>query len=205
MISQNKQLILDRAEAEKLMQKMGIETIAHPPEQWLGVPLTIRDKTIGALVVQSDSNPNPYNQSDADVLSAVSHQIALAIDRQESEQALEECEEKYYEIVATLMEGYYETDLKGNFTFVNQAMAKMLGSTAAGMIGDNYRNYMGQETKKLIFNCFNTVYRTKKASAACEWALIRIDNSAPCYTEHSALPIFDHGSNVIGFRGLFMT
>ncbi|MCK5096737.1 MAG: GAF domain-containing protein, partial [Desulfobacteraceae bacterium] len=49
-----------------------------PPEQWLGVPLKTKNKVIGVIVVQSYSNPALYSQKDADILTAISDQIATA-------------------------------------------------------------------------------------------------------------------------------
>ena len=202
VIKQNKRLFVDKSKVAELEQKIGNEIIGQRPIQWLGVPLNIRGKTIGSMVVQSYTNPNRYEQSDADLLSAVSHQVALAIERKESDQALRESEEKYREIIATLVEGYYEVDLKGNFTFLNNAMANMLGKSISELIGVNNKTYMSKNTQKVVFNCFNTVYRTKKASIPLNWELIRLDDGSPCYIEHSVLPSFDQSGNVVGFRGI---
>jgi signal transduction histidine kinase/DNA-binding response OmpR family regulator len=57
-------------------------------ELWLGVPLVVKDIVIGALVVQSYEDPNRYDQKDADILLAVSDQVALAIDRKRADEAL---------------------------------------------------------------------------------------------------------------------
>ncbi len=202
VINQNERLFVDRNEAGMLEQKIGEEIVGQHPEQWLGVPLNARGKTIGGMVVQSYTNPNRYTRSDADLLSAVSHQVALAIDRKASEQALIESEEKHREIITTLNEGYYEVDLTGNFTYLNDALAKMLGKNVNELIGVNNRTYMSKDTLKDVFECFNSVYETKKPSTSFNWELIRLDDGSPCYIEHSVLPRFDQNGNVIGFRGI---
>ena len=202
VIIRNERLFVNRDEAGKLEKEIGEKIVGQHPEQWLGVPLNVRGKTIGSMVVQSYTNPNRYTQSDADLLSAVSHQVALAIDRKESEQALIESEEKHREIITNLNEGYYEVDLKGNFTYLNDAMAKMLGKRVNELIGVNNRTYMSNDTQKVVFQCFNTVYKTKKPSVSFNWELIRLDDGSPCYIEHSVLPLFDQSGNVVGFRGI---
>ncbi|NOZ72984.1 MAG: GAF domain-containing protein, partial [Chloroflexi bacterium] len=45
---------------------------------WLGVPLIVRDKIIGAITVQSQE-PNQFNETDRDILAAVASQVAIAI------------------------------------------------------------------------------------------------------------------------------
>jgi len=48
---------------------------------WLGIPLKIKDKVIGAMVVQSYTNPKLYSKSDIKLLEFVSSQVATAIDK----------------------------------------------------------------------------------------------------------------------------
>ena len=48
-------------------------------------------------------------------------------ERKNAEQALRESEEKYRTILESMEEGYYEVDLAGNFTFVNDAMCEIRG------------------------------------------------------------------------------
>ncbi|MCK5311770.1 MAG: GAF domain-containing protein, partial [Desulfobacteraceae bacterium] len=80
--------ILERA------KKIGARiTEAIPPEQWLGVPLKTKNKAIGVIVVQSYSDPELYNQKDADILTSISDQVATAITRKQSEDAKKESEE----------------------------------------------------------------------------------------------------------------
>ena len=50
---------------------------------WLGVPLTVRDGTIGALVVQSYSGATRYTEDDKELLQFVSTQVAAAIERKQ--------------------------------------------------------------------------------------------------------------------------
>ncbi len=46
---------------------------------WLGVPLKVEDKVIGAMVVQSYTNPNLYTEKDIKLMEFVSSQVATAI------------------------------------------------------------------------------------------------------------------------------
>jgi diguanylate cyclase (GGDEF)-like protein/PAS domain S-box-containing protein len=47
---------------------------------WLGVPLKIKSRTIGAMVVQSYTNPNLYTEKDTVLLEFVSSQVATILD-----------------------------------------------------------------------------------------------------------------------------
>jgi diguanylate cyclase (GGDEF)-like protein len=55
---------------------------------WLGVPLKVEDKTIGAMVVQSYTNPELYSKKDIKILEFVSFQVATAIQRKHTEEKL---------------------------------------------------------------------------------------------------------------------
>ncbi|NNG00012.1 MAG: GAF domain-containing protein [Desulfobacteraceae bacterium] len=66
--------------------------IGTPSAIWLGVPLTIKDTVIGALVVQSYDDPYRYTEKDRDILVSVSEQIAIAIDRKRAETAQQQSE-----------------------------------------------------------------------------------------------------------------
>lgn len=62
-------------------------------EVWVGVPLKIKGEVIGVISVQSYTDPDQYSEKDVDLLVSVSEQIALAIERKTSEQALLQAKE----------------------------------------------------------------------------------------------------------------
>jgi len=55
---------------------------------WLGVPLKIEGHVIGAMAVQSYTNPNLYSKRDIKLMEFVSEQIATAIERKRMEEEL---------------------------------------------------------------------------------------------------------------------
>ncbi|GAH78721.1 unnamed protein product, partial [marine sediment metagenome] len=55
---------------------------------WLGVPLKVEDKTIGAMAVQSYTNSKLYSEKDIKIMEFVSNQIATAIERKRMEEEL---------------------------------------------------------------------------------------------------------------------
>ncbi|MEA3313352.1 MAG: PAS domain S-box protein [Caldisericota bacterium] len=83
-----KSLIAD-PEVIKVMQNEG-KTEIHDtlPVSWLGVPLKVQNKTVGVLAVQSYTEGVKYTEDDKKVLSFVSDQIALAIERKKNEELM---------------------------------------------------------------------------------------------------------------------
>ena len=67
--------------------------MGEPASVWLGVPLIIKDDVIGVMTTQSYRNPNQYNQQDVDIMLSVSDQVAIAIDRKQTEAAQRKSEE----------------------------------------------------------------------------------------------------------------
>jgi len=58
------------------------------PECWLGVPMRIKDRVIGVLVVQDYEDPDRYSKVDMDLLAFVAEQVALGVERKRYEDAL---------------------------------------------------------------------------------------------------------------------
>src|SRR6185295_9386458 len=62
---------------------------AHQVRSFVATPLRVRDRVLGVLTVTA-AEPNRFHQGDVDLLAAVANQVALAIDKAESFQTIEE-------------------------------------------------------------------------------------------------------------------
>ena len=128
--------------------------------------------------------------------------LELQIDeRKKAEEALRESEEKYRTILESMEEGYYEVDLAGNFTFVNDAMCKIRGYSRDELMGMSNREYMTEKTAKEVFKAFNNVYTTGKPAKNLEWETIRKDGTKG-YVETSASLVKNSAGESVGFRGV---
>lgn len=122
-------------------------------------------------------------------------------DRYRMEKALRESEEKYRTILESIEEGYYEVDLTGNFTFLNDAMCKIRGQSRDELIGKNNKDYMNPDTAKTVYKYFNKVYDTGTPAKNVEWKTLRADGSER-YVESSIDLIKNSKDQPIGFRGV---
>lgn len=77
-----------RKAIEDLAKKGEIEIFGTLPVCWLGVPLKILEKTIGVLVVQSYTEDVRFGEEEKDILTFVSEQVAMAIERKRAEEEL---------------------------------------------------------------------------------------------------------------------
>ncbi|NUN69988.1 MAG: response regulator [Bacteroidetes bacterium] len=58
------------------------------PKCWLAVPMVLKERAIGALVLQDEADEEAYQDVDVILLESVARQVALAIERKRSEEAL---------------------------------------------------------------------------------------------------------------------
>jgi len=90
VIKNQKSLLASKADVMKLYEEGEIELIGTPSEIWLGVPLVLGKKAIGAIVVQSYDNPNAYTEKDQLMLEFISDQICISLERKKAEQEVKE-------------------------------------------------------------------------------------------------------------------
>jgi len=147
-----------------------------------------------------DSYAVPLKNESGDIESLI--QITRNITEQvESEKALRKSEEKYRTILESIEEGYYEVDLAGNFTFLNDSTCKMLGYSRAESLGTSNREYTNKKTAKKIYKVFNRVYKTGKPKNIVDIEIIR-KNAGRRNIETSVSLMKDSKGNATGFRGI---
>src|SRR6202050_1255739 len=117
--------------AQQLQQRGEIELTGKPPLHWLGVPLKVNDRILGALVLKSYSKNTHFRERDEDVLTLIAQQLGAAIDRKRNEQTLRRSEVRYRSLVQTAVYGIYRSSLEGRFLDVNPALIGMLGYNSA--------------------------------------------------------------------------
>ena len=96
-------------------------------------------------------------------------------ERKKMEEALRESEEKYRSILENIEEGYFEVDLAGNLTFVNDALCRGTGYSREDLLGMNNRDYTSPETAKYMYQVFNQVYRTGNPAKISGYEIFRKD------------------------------
>jgi PAS domain S-box-containing protein len=79
-------------ESTKDWDKYGV--IGTPAACWIGVPLRVQNTIIGTMTVQHYSDPYVYSTDDMELMEAASEQVALAIERKRSNEALTQLNEK---------------------------------------------------------------------------------------------------------------
>ena len=97
--------------------------------------------------------------------------------KKQAEEKLYQSEEKYRTILENMQEGYFEVDLAGNFTFVNDSLCQIHGYLKEEIIGMNNRQYTEKGVAKKVFLAFNQVYKTREPLKEINWQITRKDGT----------------------------
>ncbi len=122
-------------------------------------------------------------------------------ERIEAERVLRESEERYRTLLEEIDEGYFETDLKGNMTFVNDALCRMSGYAREELIGMNYRRYSKPEAVRQVIPVFSEAYKTGTPVDVDDYEVFHRDGTVRIRQMHVSLKRNSQGIPV-GFRGL---
>jgi PAS domain S-box-containing protein len=114
---------------------------------------------------------------------------------------LRQSEEKYRDILENIQESYYELDLDGNLTFVNNAVCRNIGYSKDELIGMNYRQYTEKEELQRVFQAYSKVYTTGEPLDEFGWRITRKDGTK-MYIEGSVALKKDSEGKPIGFKGI---
>ncbi len=109
--------------------------------------------------------------------------------------------DRYRVFIEDVADGFYEVDLKGNFTFFNDAMCRIFGYPRHELEGHSYREFMDAENAHIAFEAFNQIFRSGKAITDIHWIIERKDGQSRNLEISANLITADNGEK-IGFRGV---
>lgn len=115
-------------------------------------------------------------------------------DRKLTERALEESESKYRQIVELAEEGIWLIDSKARTTYVNQAMARMLGYSELEMFGRSLFDFMDEEGKQ---SANDRIDRRKQGIAERHDFRLKSKDGKDVWTYMSTSPVLDEKGNML--------
>jgi len=99
VIKNNQPLLLNREEIYTMIEegKIKLSQIGTITKEiaWLGVPLTLKDKVIGCMVVLNYYDPNYFSEKDMQIMKHTANLVAGVIDKKQKEEEIKENEQKY--------------------------------------------------------------------------------------------------------------
>lgn len=112
-----------------LVEEDAVESVGTPCVDWLGVPLIIDNEVIGVMSSQSYTEGIRFKKRDEQMLNFVSTQVAMAIERKRSEQALQNSQRRNELLVEATTDGIVLETLDGRIIDCNEIAEKMYGYT----------------------------------------------------------------------------
>lgn len=195
-------LVNDIAEIEKDLSERSREFVRQMRTQsFICVPILYEHESLGLIIVDNIRSKRLFTTSDMNLLMSVASQAAISMANAISFQKLQESEEKYRTILESIEEGYFEVDLSGNITFINDSVCKILGYSHDELITMNNREYTDAETSAMMFKLFNEIFRTGRPATIMDYQIIRKGGEKRTL-EISAYLMNDQEGKPVGFRGV---
>jgi len=188
MMKSNRSLLLTGREISQMRRAGQVKPIGAPVKAWLGVPLKLEKRTIGALVTADYRNQTAFDQKDVELLEMIAGQIALSIDRKRAEESLKGSEELFRNLAEHSPHMIYVNRM-GPILFANKQCEQVFGYTrehfyspdfdfltlvapeSRGLIKQNYQQHrQGKEVPP--YECFFLTKGGKKIKLHCRTQLI---------------------------------
>ncbi len=110
-------------------------------------------------------------------------------------------EKTYRQLLDESADGYFEVDLSGNFTYVNDVLCRFAGRSREELIQLNFKDYMTPEGARRIFDSYSQVYLTGKPSSLLEYEILQKDGST-AVNQTVAVPLRNEAGELVGFCGV---
>jgi len=146
-------LLASTQDVQELSDRGEIDIIGTIPVSWVGVPLLIEGRTVGVIVIQSYDEEFEYVERDREVLTFVSNEVAMAIERKKAEKALKESEEKYRNFVEKANDGIMIIQ-DGVVKYTNPKLAETGGYAVEETIGRPFTDFVWPEDVPKLANYY---------------------------------------------------
>jgi diguanylate cyclase (GGDEF)-like protein/PAS domain S-box-containing protein len=145
------------------LERLGeIKLLGVPSAIWLGVPLMVEGKTIGAMVVQHYSDPKAYGEREQHMLEFVSTQVAIAITRKRAEDALRQSEAELRALFASMHDVVMVIDAKGLYFKIAPTNPELLVRPPEELLGKTLQEVFQPDQAETFINAIKQVLDTKK-------------------------------------------
>ncbi|MFP4472169.1 MAG: PAS domain S-box protein [Bacteroidales bacterium] len=140
VIRKNKSLLLKGPEIDELERRGEIERFGSPARSWLGVPLRVKGKVMGIIVLQDYDSEYAINRYTQELLEFISTQIAGTLLKKQAEEEIS----KLLQSVEQSPNSIVITDVQGKIEYANQKFFYITGYSDQEVVG-NLPNILNPE------------------------------------------------------------
>jgi two-component system, cell cycle sensor histidine kinase and response regulator CckA len=156
-----------------LVRRGEVETrVGAPSRDWMGVPLKQGETTFGVLTVQTYESNIRYGESEKEILTFVSQQVASAVLHQRNQDALRQSESRFRALAEHASTAIY---IYGKaFHYVNPATERLFGYTRAELMAmeDPWSTLVHPEFRDLTFQRSEARLRGESVPSHYEFKII---------------------------------
>ena len=145
-----KALLASPAVFKEMVARGEVESIGAPSLDWLGVPLKVENRIIGVMVTQTYTEGIRFGRREEQILSFVSSQVAMAIDRKRSEEELRTNQQRYQTLVEASTDGIFLETLDGRIIDCNPSGCKMYGYTKEELLHLTVADLIPEEQRSTL-------------------------------------------------------
>ena len=157
-----KSLLCTQEVHDELERQGEVKLLGVPSAIWLGVPLMVEGKSIGAMVVQHYTDPNAYGEREQHMLEFVSTQVAIAINRKRAEDALRQSETELRALFSSMHDLVMVIDRDGVYRKIAPTNPELLVKPAEELLGSTLRDLFPPDKAETFIAAINQVLDTKK-------------------------------------------
>lgn len=192
-----KPLLLSIEKFDRLVSQNEVVLVGSSSPSWVGIPLNTPSKTIGVMVLQHYEEEEVFKETDLNFLSSIGNQIAIAIERKQSEVALLVSERDLNESQKIAGLGSYKLNLKTGKWTSSKILDSIFGidqmydHSIAGWL-----DLVHPDWKSMMTEYFQNDVITNHGLFNKEYKIIRKSDSAERWVHGRGELFFDSDNNL---------
>jgi PAS domain S-box-containing protein len=121
-------------------------------------------------------------------------------ERKKAEEALQESEKRFRDVIENSQEWVWEVDTEGRFTYVSPIVEKLLGHKPEEILGKYFYDLFIPEEREQLKEMALALFPDKKPFR--EFISLSLHKDGRCvFLSTSGIPMFDQTGNFLGYRG----
>ncbi|MBB5349245.1 PAS domain S-box protein [Desulfoprunum benzoelyticum] len=151
-----------------LVRRAADRRVAKMPLIWLGVPLMTGNEILGVMSVKSYTNPDQFDRDDLEILTSISQQLAVAIERKVAVDSLRLSEERLRGFVEGTDDLVVQLDKEGIITYCNHTAERIFGEPADACIGWAIIDFVHKDDAEAFLDAILQILSRRRTSIVVE-------------------------------------